>query len=649
MSLAGVDLPGWSILVGDLLLGMILLLRPLRRPSRDDRGDGLAQVLLPPNRAVGAGRTLTYFGSLAILSTVLVALPGLVPGYRALVGRVARSASGHAELVAAYAGHLDANLRLLVVLEIVCLAMVIPGGIGRRLAVAMHAAGFLVLAVGADALVVIVSGSLGLTSASYAFASVIVNLSLSGLVMLHLLITSFALPTRSAVPVSGRSRWASLMMLASLIAVAALLLAGLAVIGLVATRDPNVGLGLFLGYPLLLSGLYVLLLALGGRTRRPAWSGPPPLIDVIMPAYNETRDIARTLRAIDRAAARYRGAINVIIGDDGSTDGTDRLARRTMEDFAAATGEVVTIPHSGKAAALNAALRHATAEIVVRIDADVQVDPDGFSPIPAWFRDPSVGSVGATMLPDPGVRTFWHRMRLFECLYSFSFARPALSRADAISCIPGTFTALRRSATLALGGYVGGMNGEDADLTMQLGRLGLRSVIDPDVRAYEDVPRSYLEFRHQRLRWNRAGIHVMARHSPISGGESSPRTWFLFLRTGAIRVSALLRPLVYLHAVQVAMFEPALRREWGLLLVLYAIGAVPLFIPVMWQSIRRGFVLHLGWFVFWYPFTAIRRVFVLESLLTLPPRPLPSLGRKGHRSASTSLAARRPERTAPSM
>ena len=72
------------------------------------------------------------------------------------------------------------------------------------------------------------------------------------------------------------------------------------------------------------------------------------------------------------------------------------------------------------------------------------------------------------------------------------------------------------------GGFPVGMNGEDADLTMQIGRLGYRVVVDPRIRSYEDVPGTIGEFVEQRTRWARGGIHAYARHVPLRSGGAGP-------------------------------------------------------------------------------------------------------------------------------
>jgi cellulose synthase/poly-beta-1,6-N-acetylglucosamine synthase-like glycosyltransferase len=619
---SGFSFPGWGLLVLDLSLAGILLVVPLRQPSRDDHGDGLAHVVLPANRPASPWRTLFFYVALAGSSTLLLGVTGLVPSYRAVVSRVVLQAYGHPALVPVYAGHVDAGLRVLVVLDLVCLTLTVPAGPGRRLALGLHAVGFLVLSIGLDALLIIVSISVHLPIGSYAFVATVANLAAASLVMLRILVTTFSLPGPSRLVPHGTRRAAAVVFGVALIAVIALLLAVLALLTLVAASHPNVGLALFLGYPVLFSALFIILLTLGGRARRPALNGPPPPLEVIMPAYNEADGIADNLLAIDRAAACYEGPVHVVVGDDGSTDQTTTVAEAAMRQFTAASGHITHIPHQGKASALNAALAETTADIVIRIDADVIVHPKALAGVPRWFTDPTVGTVGAFMMPDPRGRSFFHRMRAFECLISFGFARPALSRVDAVSCIPGTFAAFRRAPAVRFGGFVTGMNGEDADLTLQLGRLGYRAVIDPAIISFEDVPGTLSSFRAQRLRWNRAGIQVMSRHSPLSSGESSPRTWFLFLRTGLIRITSLLRPLVYIHAFQVAIFVPALRREIGFVGLLYLLGALPSLIPIVVLSFRHGHWRKLGWMLCWYPYSVLRRVIVLESLLTLPPRPI---------------------------
>jgi len=89
---------------------------------------------------------------------------------------------------------------------------------------------------------------------------------------------------------------------------------------------------------------------------------------IIIPAYNEARDIARVLRAIHEGAPH----IPVVVIDDGSRDGTSAAA-------AAAGARVISHPvNLNYGAALYTGYRYARAhgfDRVIQMDADGQHDP----------------------------------------------------------------------------------------------------------------------------------------------------------------------------------------------------------------------------------------------------------------------------------
>ncbi len=230
-----------------------------------------------------------------------------------------------------------------------------------------------------------------------------------------------------------------------------------------------------------------------------------PPVDIIIPAYNERDNIVRLLRSIDIAAQRYGGPVRVVVSNDGSVDDTVDLAEAEIARFRYAQAEILTGPNGGQAAALNRGIKITEAEIIIRVDADCVLGEDSLVYAVPWFRDPGIGSVGAMEEPRTDTRTWFHELRRLETVFQFRFARLGQSMVDGIVVIPGTFTAFRRGPAVTAGGFPVGMNGEDADLTMHIGRLGYRVVVDPRIRSYEDVPRSPGEFVEQRTRWARAG------------------------------------------------------------------------------------------------------------------------------------------------
>jgi cellulose synthase/poly-beta-1,6-N-acetylglucosamine synthase-like glycosyltransferase len=195
---------------------------------------------------------------------------------------------------------------------------------------------------------------------------------------------------------------------------------------------------------------------------------------------------------------------------------------------------------------------------------------------------------------------------------------------DGIVVIPGTFTAFRRGPAEEAGGFPAGMNGEDADLTMQIGRLGYRVVVDPRIRSYEDVPRSPGEFVEQRTRWARAGFHVFARHVPIRAGSAGPRTWFWTWRRGFSWFSLQAGLVAPIFMVELAAAHPSYRQNLATLALLYVMaGGIPLVISLplaikyrCWRSIL--------WMPTWFAFAFLRRLSTLEAVISLPGRPFPA-------------------------
>jgi len=119
------------------------------------------------------------------------------------------------------------------------------------------------------------------------------------------------------------------------------------------------------------------------------------MISLVIPAYNEERFLPGLLDSVDAAAAAYRadgGAVEVIVADNGSTDGTARIA-------AARGCRVVPAVPRTIAAVRNSGARAARGEILAFVDADARLHPRTFHELSRLLADERVmgGSTGVRL------------------------------------------------------------------------------------------------------------------------------------------------------------------------------------------------------------------------------------------------------------
>jgi glycosyltransferase involved in cell wall biosynthesis len=134
---------------------------------------------------------------------------------------------------------------------------------------------------------------------------------------------------------------------------------------------------------------------------------PVSMLSVVIPVYNEKETV---LQIVGRVL-ELDFVAEIILVDDGSTDGTRELLEQAMPD-----DRVKLFFHDrnrGKGAALRTGFGHVTGEIVAIQDADLEYDPREFAemirPICDGMADVVYGSRLTGGKPQR-VHLFWHRM-----------------------------------------------------------------------------------------------------------------------------------------------------------------------------------------------------------------------------------------------
>ncbi len=143
-------------------------------------------------------------------------------------------------------------------------------------------------------------------------------------------------------------------------------------------------------------------------------------VSFIVPAFNEAATIGEVLHRIDRLPLDTQ----VIVVDDGSTDGTADLLRRWQHEREGAC--VITQRNRGKGAAIRAAIPFVEGDIVVIQDADGEYDPGDVPRLVAPIVDGAADVVFGSRLSGgqpQRVHMFWHLVgnRLLSLLTNVLF------------------------------------------------------------------------------------------------------------------------------------------------------------------------------------------------------------------------------------
>ncbi|MDP2314765.1 MAG: glycosyltransferase family 2 protein [Pseudomonadota bacterium] len=247
---------------------------------------------------------------------------------------------------------------------------------------------------------------------------------------------------------------------------------------------------------------------LGRRRRVPLpLDGDLPRASVIVPAFNEERVLEGTVASL---LACDHPDLEILLVDDGSTDGTAALARALAARHPNVRA-LVQPQNGGKSAALNAGIAVATGAHVVTVDADTLLHPTALRRLCAPLLLPGVDAVASNV--KVGNRLRWLNIwQSLEYVVGLNLHRRAQAALGCITTIPGAACAFRADALAAVGGFSSDTVVEDTDLTLTLLEAGKRVVFQPAAVAYTESPDTVAGLFRQRTRWARGYLQCLWKH-----------------------------------------------------------------------------------------------------------------------------------------
>jgi cellulose synthase/poly-beta-1,6-N-acetylglucosamine synthase-like glycosyltransferase len=298
------------------------------------------------------------------------------------------------------------------------------------------------------------------------------------------------------------------------------------------------------------------------RKRKPyaKWVPNYPTVSVILPAFNEEKNIGQSIERI--LGQHYRGNLEVIVIDDGSTDKTFQIAKSYADRYVNVKA-IRFDKNRGKSHALNTGFAEAKGEVSVFSDTDSILTREAIPRMVSHFKDPEVGMVcGLVVIGNE--KNLLQRLQQIEYIYGQTIIRFCQSSQKNVTVCPGSCTAVRTEIARKIP-VTDRTIAEDADFTFCVLKEGWKVCQEPESIGYTDAPRNLKTLVDQRKRWSYGTLQTMSYHK-WAARKRNP--WVL-----KAWLECFLSPLVLLYAASFPLLWLYLGDNFPLFLLTY--GMMP--------------------------------------------------------------------------
>lgn len=238
-----------------------------------------------------------------------------------------------------------------------------------------------------------------------------------------------------------------------------------------------------------------------------------PCVSILIPSRNRAGQLERCLRSL--LVLDYPAhALEIIVVDDASTDETEAMLQRFIEETATHGWTIQVIRHSaqkGVGVGRNTAAQAASHELLAYIDSDCVASPGWLKDLVPAFQDARAGAVGGML------RAYDRTSMLgrYEDVRSSLFmgARPQEAQAAGpLTYVPAASLLVRRAAWRQIGGFAPLDFGEDVDFCRRLLAADYRVHYLPCGTVYHDYRTNLRDFLRTRIAYASSEAVLLQRH-----------------------------------------------------------------------------------------------------------------------------------------
>ncbi len=230
-----------------------------------------------------------------------------------------------------------------------------------------------------------------------------------------------------------------------------------------------------------------------------------PTISVIIPVYNCSRTIAGCL---DSLSVQDHSSYEVIVVDDGSTDGTYKICE-SYPDV-----RVISVKNGGPSKARNIGVKMAQGEIVAFTDGDCIADRQWLKELEKAFIHSEVAGAGGNQKSPHDETDFGKLVQvIFEALGIVTYYIQAANRMGETEHNPSCNSAYRKRALEEAGGFDETLwPGEDVDLDFKIRQRGYKLIYNPEALVRHYRPGTYGGFARMMRRYGASAWHLFKRY-----------------------------------------------------------------------------------------------------------------------------------------
>ena len=236
-------------------------------------------------------------------------------------------------------------------------------------------------------------------------------------------------------------------------------------------------------------------------------------VTIVIPAYNEEKAIFRTLKSLVNLDYP-KEFIDILVINDGSKDNTEKIVKNFIKNNPKSNISYHKTKNKGKASALNYALKIATGEYFVCLDADSYVEKDALTQTVGFIQQDKDLVIVTPVMHVESSGSILQKLQKVEYLVAMLLVK-LMGYIDSNFIAPGPFSLYKTKIIKSLGGFDEDNLTEDQEMAYKVQTKHLKIRQCQTTIVYTKTPETFMGLYKQRNRWFKGTLQNLFKYKSI--------------------------------------------------------------------------------------------------------------------------------------